>query len=499
MLEGLAARIRRLGRRFLTPGESFSRRVMQAGFWAFALRIAERLLGLARTVVLARLLAPKDFGLFGLAMLAFSALETFSQTGLEAALIHKKDDVRSYLNTAWTVQIIRGLALAGILAAGAPFVAGFFGEPKAAMLLRVLALGELAKGFTNTGVVVFRKELEFHKQFIYMLFGTLADFAVAIIAALLLQDALALAYGLLAGNAMRMLLSFLVCPYHPKPHLDVNKIRDLHGFGKWIFASSILVFLLNHGDDVLVGKLLGATALGLYQMAYAISNLPATEITHVVSQVMFPAYSKLQDQLPKLRKAYSQTLQFIALVSFPIAGGIAFLAPGLTRLFVGKQWMPMVSALQILAVWGLSRSIAATTGSLFSGLGRPRISTCLQLIKLLLIAAFIYPCTLRWGVTGTALAILVSAFVVDPICIYIAAKTVHSRLWAVVKILLIPTIGSLAMLLAMATLSMLTAGSTTLGAILGYTVLGCVVYLLTVTALDKELIRQILRLIQAAS
>ncbi|MCL6557887.1 MAG: lipopolysaccharide biosynthesis protein [Firmicutes bacterium] len=444
----LVAKIRLLGRQLLTPGESLARRVVHAGFWAFALRIVERLFGFARTVVLARLLSPKDFGLFGIAMLALSALETFSQTGFEAALIQKKDDVKPYLNTAWTVQILRGLVLAGILAASAPFVAGFFGEPKAAMLLRVLALGELAKGFTNIGVVFFRKELEFHKQFIYMLTGTLADFAVAILAALLLRNAWALAYGLLAGNVVRMVVSYLVCPYHPRLQLEVNKARELHSFGRWIFASSILVFLLNHGDDVLVGKLLGTVALGLYQMAYAISNLPATEITHVVSQVTFPTYSKLQDSFLKLRRGYLQTFYSVAVVSLPLAGAIVVFARDFTLLFLGKQWLEMIPALQVLTIWGVIRSLGAMTAPLWQAVGKPYLSTVFQLAKLVLLCALIYPLTQRWGILGTAVAVTTESVLVHVVGYVAMAKTLNCRVRVLVLPLVRPTLATGVMLLA---------------------------------------------------
>jgi len=120
------------------PGESLSQRVVHAGFWAFVLRIISRLFGLARTIVLARLLAPNDFGLYGIALLSLSALETFSRTGFEQALIQKKEDIKPYLDTAWTVQVIRGFVLASILVLGAPLVGAFFGEPRAVLLVRVL-------------------------------------------------------------------------------------------------------------------------------------------------------------------------------------------------------------------------------------------------------------------------------------------------------------------------------------------------------------------------
>jgi len=482
--------VKRLLKRLFTPGDRLSQRVVHAGFWAFALRITDRVFGLARTIVLARVLSPNDFGLFGIALLGLSALDTFSQTGFQQALIQKKGDIKPYLDTAWTVQVIRGFVLAGILFGIAPYVASFFGEPMAAPLLRVLGLSAVFQGLTNIGVVYFQKELEFHKRFIYMFSGTLANLGVAIPAALILRNAWALVFGLLAGNFVRMVVSYFIHPYRPRAWLDGPKVKELYTFGKWILGSSILVFLLNQGDDIFVGKLLGATMLGFYQMAYRLSNLPATEITHVTSQVTFPAYSKLQDRLPQLREAYLRTLQVIAFLSFPLAGGIAFLAPDFTRIFLGEKWMPMVPAMQILAIWGLSRSIAATTGPLFSGMGKPWISTWLQLAKLILIAGFIYPFTTLWGIVGTASAITASALLIDPICLYIAARLLRSRAWDIMKTFLIPIIGTLVMLFCMTSLSKILEAKT-LAIFVVYIALGCSAYVLTIGVFDRSFIKHL--------
>ena len=382
--------------------------MVRGGFWVFALRITTRLFGLARTIVLARLLAPADFGLFGIALLAMSALETFSQTGFNAALVQKKKDTKPYLDTVWTVQVVRGMLLALIAFAIAPYVAVFFDATAAKPILQVIAFSVLLAGFGNIGLIYFQKELEFHKTFIYQLSGALADMGVAISAAFLLRSVWALVFGLLAGNVVRLVLSYFIHPYRPRIRFNRQQFKQLFGFGKWILGSSVLVFLITQGDDIFVGKLLGATALGFYQLAYRLSNMPATEITHVISQVTFPAYSKLQDDIPKLKEAYLKVLQLTAFLSFPIAGLIFVLAPDFTRIFLGQKWMPSVPAMQALALAGLVRSISATTGPVFQAVGEPGVITKWQPARLFVLFALIYPFTVRWGILGTSLAVILS-------------------------------------------------------------------------------------------
>ena len=401
---------------------TLSQKVIKGGFWVFFLRIINRGFSLIRLIILARILSPNDFGLMGIALLTMSTLETFSQTGFEEALIQKKEDIESYLNSAWTVLVLRGFILFVILYFIAPYTAVFFNTPEAKPIIKVIGFSILFQAFTNIGITYFKKELEFNKEFIYQFSGTLADFVVAVTAVLILRNVWALVFGLLAGNMVRCFVSYFIHPYRPHLSSDLGKAKELFGFGKWIMGSSVIIFLITQGDDIFVGKLLGTTALGFYQLAYRISNMPATEVTHVISQVTFPTYSKLQDNLPKLREAYLKVLQFIAFLSFPIAGLIFVLAPDFTKIFLGEKWMPMVPAMQILCIFGVTRSINALFGSFLQGIGKPSIITKAAAIQLAIIIILIYPLTLKMNIIGTSIVVSFSNVV---IMFYLFLKIEH--------------------------------------------------------------------------
>ena len=406
----------------LEPGQTLSQKVVRSGFWVVTFKIVERTLRFIRTVILARLLAPSDFGLFGIACLAMNTLETFTKTGFGTALVQKKERTEDFLDTAWTVSIIRGVSLFLILFFSAPLAANFFNSPKATPIIRVIATILLFGSVSNIGTVYFVKELDFRKRFIIQITRTIANVGVAIPLAFILRNTWALVWGMLAGSIVGCIMSYIIHPYRPKLHLETVKAKELFTFGKWIFASTIIIFLVTQGDDILVGKLLGVTALGFYTMAYAISNLPATEITHVISNVTFPAYSKLQDNLPKLREAYLKVLQLTAFISIPLAGGIFILASDFTRIFLGDKWMPMVPAMQVLALWGAIRSIGATTGPIFQGVGNPGIATKLQFGQLILLVILIYPFTIRWGILGASWAVVFAALIANLVGGYMVIK-----------------------------------------------------------------------------
>ena len=142
------------------PGPRLSQRVVHAGLWSFAIRITMRLMAFSRTVILARLLAPDDFGLMGIALLMLSLLTIFTQTGFDSALVQRKGDIQPYLDTAWTVRLVRGALLALLLVLAAPLLASFFNAPAATQIIRVMAISAFLSGLVNIGVVYFEKELQ---------------------------------------------------------------------------------------------------------------------------------------------------------------------------------------------------------------------------------------------------------------------------------------------------------------------------------------------------
>jgi len=464
--------------------ERLSHRVVRGGLWVFSLRIVQQLFGLARLIILARILAPHDFGLMGIALLTMATLDTFSQTGFQQALIQKKKDIKPYLDSAWTVLILRGFILFAILYFIAPYAATFFNAPEAKPIIQVIGFAVLFQAFTNIGVIYFQKELEFNKQFIYQLSGTLADFVVAVSAALILRSVWALVFGLLAGNAVRCFVSYLVHPYKPHLSSDLGKAKELFGFGKWILGSSIITFLFNQGDDAFLGKVLGVTVLGFYQMAYRIGQLPATEFAKVISQVTLPTYSKLQDDRNKLKEGFFKTINITSFIMIPLAGGIFMLAPEFTKIFLTQKWMPMVTTLRILTVAGMLRALAATGGALFQGKGVPRLDFKMNGIRLLTMAATIYPLSLFFNMNGVALAVTLGNVSFIPVWLIETSKITRGSFKDFLKAILPPFFGTIVMCVGILFLKSTIIVSSLLGFI-SMTILAIVIFFASMYFIEK--------------
>ncbi|MFX1449965.1 MAG: lipopolysaccharide biosynthesis protein [Promethearchaeota archaeon] len=422
-------------------------RTVKGGFWVFLIRIADEIFYLVKLLILARILTPTDFGLVGVATLTLSILNNFSRTGFERAIVQKKGDIKPYLDSAWTVTIIRGIAIFTILFFCAPLVSYLFHAPESMPIIQVIGLTTVLASFTNMGFFYFDRELEFKKRFIYQTSGTIVDFIVTIISILLFQNVWALITGMIAGNAAKLVVSYIIHPYRPRLSSDFHKAKELWGFGQWIFFSTILAFFIQESDDIFVGIILGVTALGFYQMAYKISNLPATEITEIVNRVTFSAYAKLQDERAKLSEGYLKVLKFTAFSSFLIGSLIFVLAPDFTRIFLGEKWMPMVLAMQALVLWGITRSIGSSTISLFEGIGKPRVISKMQIIQIILMAILIYPLTISYDIFGTSMSVVFSALIVNLGYYFLVIRELNCTKWSFFKLIIFPLISSITMIL----------------------------------------------------
>lgn len=442
----LAAAVGRL-RRLLLPGEGFVERTVKGGLWMTATNVADRALQIVLLIVLARLLDPADFGLMGIALLTLSAMKRFSRVGFQEALIQRIEaDIDDYLNTAWTVEVGRGLGLAAITFLAAPLVASFFSEPRAQPVLRVVALSPLLMGLRNPAVVYFKKNLDFHKEFAYVMSGSVANFGVAVALGLVFQNVWALVLGYVSADATRLLVSYVMDGFRPIPEFNRQYLGELFAYGKWITGTEGLQFLISEGDDAVVGFVLGAASLGLYQVAYRIAKAPATEVAIVVSSVTFPAYSKLQDDVDALREVFFKTVQVTTFVSFPISVGIVVASPVFVRGFLGVEWLPIIPIMQLIGVYGLLISLGATFGPVWKALGRPDYITKLSAVRVVLMAILILPATRMYGIIGAAGVVVgVYVFPMMPIDIYLVVRSVETNFTRFLREVSYPLVASVAM------------------------------------------------------
>ena len=404
--------------------DSLSRKVSKGALWVTATSICASGLNFVSAIILARLLMPSDFGLMALAMAIISFSQGTTQTGFESALIQKQDGPEDFLNTAWTFELVRYMVLFLIIFLAAPLFASFFKEPRAVAILRVISLSLVFQGLRNIGVVYFRKNLDFHKQFVLEIVPSMAYISVVIPLAFSLRNVWALVWAGIATSLATCVISYVMHPYRPRPEFEVKKARELFNFGKWILGSSILVMIREQGMTMFVGKFLGIPILGFYNRAGAFSTMIFQQLSKVVWKVGYPAYSQLQTDHIRFKNAYLKTLQLLTFIGIPMAGGLFVLSRDFVHLFLTDKWISIVPLIQILCLQAILNFINTPSGIAFQALGRPAIGTKISTLGVIILVIVIYPLSSRWGVAGAASSLFLSTLLTSPIVWYMVIRIV---------------------------------------------------------------------------
>jgi O-antigen/teichoic acid export membrane protein len=397
--------LKKLARFAFAEGRSVKLRVLRSGMWAGMSEVGLSVLGIVRSVVLARLLTPDIFGVMALAMVVVRAIETYTRPGVAQALIASKQDFEKARNTAFTMLVARGFLQAALLAAVAPWIGDFYESPQLPLMLQVLAGVFILTGFRNINTIARQRELEF-RSLTYLtqvsnITGTIATIAVA----WWLRSVWALVVGQLISAILRSVLSYVFVPGRPRFEFDREIARDLARYGKFITGSSILLFTATEIDSAVIGKVLGHAELGYYAVAFAIVQISTTQLAKVAAGIMMPAYSKLQSDIPALRNAYLRTLELVMFAVLPASLGLVLLAEPLVRVVYGEKWLLAAVPLQLLAVFGLFRSMAAFTGYLFEGIGQPKVAFTMAGVRLALLLPLIVPAAMYYGLAGVAITV----------------------------------------------------------------------------------------------
>ena len=395
---------------------SLTSKVAKSARWVFSAKILGRIFDFIKLVILARLLSPDDFGLFGLVMLTMIIFETFSQTGLQAALVQHGGKTEEYLDSAWTIQVLRGSLIALMLFLIAPMAASFFDEPRMILPLQVMCFSFFLQGFINIEIIYFQKDLKFHKQFYYEMISNFASLVTGIVLAYLLRSIWALVWANLAGVIMKLVLSYAMLQYRPKFQFNIEQSKELFRFGKWMTGYAIASFGWQQLDKIFIGKFLGPIPLGIYQIAQRISDIPISNIAGASVNFTFPAYAKIQQGTERLGKAFLDVFETIISIITPISVFCILAAPDIVYGLLTEKWKDAIMPLQILAAAGLFTAMDTLTMPLFISVGKPNIEFLKNLFKVTILAITIYPFIKWWGIAGACISVLISSISVLPIC-----------------------------------------------------------------------------------
>ena len=438
------------------PGERIAERAAKAVVWSYASWIGSKTLTLIVTAILARLLTPEDFGVVGFATVVVAYLIVIQDLGFGAALIQRRDDIDDAADTVFTLGLLTGSALALITIVGAPTVAAWFGEPRVTPMLRVLALGFVIGAAGNTHVTLLRRHLRFHLRAVPEVGGTAVRGVVAVVCALAGLGPWALIIGHLAGVGTSTILAWVVEPWRPRLRLVRSLVRPLGRFGMPLLGANAVHALVANLDYLIVGKVLGGSALGIYTLAYRLPELLLLGVVAVLNRALFPALAEVQNRPEDLRKGFLATMRYVPMAVVPIGIGLMITAEPIIMVTLGEQWIDAVPVMRVLAAYALASSLMVADGDVYKATGRSGLLARFAALKLaLLVPALLIGA--QHGLVAVASAHLATTVVVKALRAVVAARIIGVRL----RDLLAPlrsTLIAAAVLTASAAASMYTTG-----------------------------------------
>jgi O-antigen/teichoic acid export membrane protein len=390
--------------------------------WLSLLRISTRGITFVRLAILARILTPTQFGIFGVASLALALLEVLTETGINVFLIQKKDKSHEFISSAWLVSIVRGCLISLLLILGSSFIADFFNSPESMKVLILIAAVPLIRGFINPSIINIQKNLEFQKEFYLRSILFAVDAVIAITVAFITKSAESFAYGLIFSAVLEVILSFLLFRPWPKMDFELEKVKHIVSRGFWVTLTGIFSYFSDNGDNLAVGRLMGSSSLGLYQVAYRLSTLTVSEITEVVNKVTFPIYLKFSDDRKRLFKAFIKVSALSSLIAGVVGAIIFVFAAPIVLLMLGEKWISIIAVVQILAIYGIVRTIFGNFSSLFLSLERQDYVAKMTFTRVVALILLLYPMISQFGLMGAAYSMLISIFAEIPIILFFTYK-----------------------------------------------------------------------------
>lgn len=338
--------------------DSLTDRTTRAAQWRLGGSIVDAVAQLAVGVLLARLLTPSDFGVVALAFVVLGLVRPFGDLGMAGAVVQRRELTDRHVRTAFTFSVLLGLAVAVIIAMAAPLGAAVMREPMVTSILRWLSLGFAIQGTSVVAGALLRRRLDFKRRFFIGTGSYLIGYGgVAISLALLGYGVWSLVWGGLAQTLLSSAAELASVRHSVRPVLARHELGELLNFGFGASMNACVNFVARNGDNFVVGRWIGSESLGLYSRAYALMNLPFTYAASAMSSVLFPAFSQVQEEPLRLRRAYLLLTRVAAIVSAPAMGTMAIVAPHLVRSLYGPQWIGAVMPLQILCIAGYFRAL----------------------------------------------------------------------------------------------------------------------------------------------
>jgi lipopolysaccharide exporter len=372
-------------------------------FWQFLGVGGQRIVQLASPIALAHLLDPRDIGLFGIVLAGIGAIEALTKfMGEETTIWSEQSAQRRYLDTVFTVHVLRGLGITALLCALAPLLASYFAKPEDESrhwmpgLFMALAANGLLDGLSSPARALKMKGLAFRRvasgDFCAVLLGT----SLTICLAVWRRDVWAMLWGHLGTTALRTTVSYFVAPYKPRLRLDREAARELLHYGRGAAGAPFLLLMIFSAPAFVLGRVIDSVAVAVFDFAGKLAKLPEDIFLRVLAPVAIPAYAQLKNDQPRLARAWLGAIRTFLLVGTPMSLSLAWCGNALPTVVFGAKFGSIGGLFALLAVHGGFAGLTSVIGPLFWAVGQPQWDRKAQFFRCLTIYGLGIPAAM-WG------------------------------------------------------------------------------------------------------
>lgn len=382
---------------------AFRRQVLSGFGWQGATKAVVQTFSWVSTVVVARLLAPSDYGTVAVSEVFIAALAMFVELGLTYGLIQKPRTTVQEEDGVFYFNVAVSLAAYGLLFAVAPLVAGFYDNPVLSAVLRVAGIGLVLGSIKAVPLAIAMRRMDFRYRSLAEMGAMFIGSVTVITMAFQGFGLWSLIAGFLASQFAGAAAFLPAFRRLPRPHLSLKLIRDVLSYGLKITGTSTLAFIYSRADVTIIGKVLGERILGYYSMAFQLATIPLDKIATIFNQVTFPSMSRIQDNPEESRKLFLELHRHLLIITYPVLLGLALVADDLVLLLLTEKWLPIVPVLQGLCAVNLLRVSGTTLPPVLNGRGKAGV-----VLRYAAISAVVLPAAFlvgaHYGLTGVVAA-----------------------------------------------------------------------------------------------
>ncbi len=474
-----------------TPTGDLRQAAVRGAGWSLASAWGGRIVSTATFFLLARLLAPDEFGIVALATLVIELGQRLMNRGFGAAIVQRKEVTRDDLDAAFWFSLGVGSLLTAISWASADLVADLVGEPTFAPVLRVLSINWMLSAFWVVPQNVLQRELRFAGLTVRRLLSVTISGAVAVGLALAGAGVWSLVAMSLVQSVVSIVVLWTVSSWRPSRRFSRASLVSMRGYASRIVAIEFVGFFAVRGEGLLVGVVLGPASLGFYAVAQRFVIFLNEVFTASIGRVAFPVFSRLQNQSERRLRALRSVIRLTSLLAFPAFAGLAVLAPELVAVLLGPTWEPSVILIQLLAIHGLRSalsyfvsSVIVSTGDAALQLRVMLIGVCVKAIALLI--------GIQYGATGVAWAVVISSYLTLPLTFWALRRATGLTARSYLRQTLEPALASAAMVGAVLAFKWVVGGELTdLSVLVLGSMVGVVTYGLTIALIRPRLLSEI--------